>query len=143
MRGFTLFEILIVIGVMAILASLTLPFGFNFYKSQQLETQSQLVLQVLRLGQSKSIFQENDSSFGIYFANNSYALFQGSSWIGRNSLYDQSFNLPSIISLSGLQEVVFSKMEGLPNATGNIVLNNGLDSRTININALGRINLEE
>lgn len=143
MKGFTLFEILIVIGIMAILAGLTLPLGLNFYKSQQLEVQSQLILQSLRLGQSKSIFQENDSSFGIYFANNSYTLFQGSSWISRDSLYDQSFSLPSIISLSGLQEVVFSKMEGLPNITGNIVLNNGLDSRIININSLGRINLEE
>lgn len=142
MRGFTLFEILIVFGIIAILASLTLPLGLDFYKNQQLETQSQLVLQALRLAQSKAMFQERDSEFGVYFSGREYALFKGNSYASRDSQYDESFNLPAVITLSGLSEAVFSKMEGSPNVTGDIVLSNGFNIRTININEAGRINLE-
>jgi len=41
-----------------------------------------------------------------------------------------------------LSEIVFSKLTGVPNKTGNIILKLGKDSRTININSIGRINLQ-
>lgn len=142
-KAFTLIEISVVIGIMVILASLTLPLGANFYKSQQLETEAQAVSEVLRRAQLKAVVQERDSQFGVYFGSGSYVLFQGGSFAGRDSQHDESFDFSStLVDFGGLSEIVFSKMAGQPSVAGDITLTSGNNSRVININSLGRINLE-
>jgi len=142
MRSFTLVEFLLVIVVMAILIGFGLPLSFGLYKNQQLDITSQGVVQALRDAQQKAMGVENDSSFGVYFNSNNYILFQGSSFASRNSQYDEVFDFSRLITISGLQEIVFSKSEGLPSATGDIILSNTDRTKTININNLGRVNLE-
>jgi len=142
MKGLTLSEILIVVAIIAILISFTLPLGLDFYRSQQLETQSQGVIQALRRAQLKAMSVEDDSRFGVYLTNDNYTLFKGSSYLTRDVNFDEVFDLPMIINVSGLTEVVFFKLEGKPNQTGNIILSSDSDSRTININEMGRINYE-
>lgn len=142
MRGLTVLEILIIISIIAILASLTLPLGLDFYRSQQLETQSQGILQTLRRAQLKAMSQEGDSQFGVYITNDNYTLFKGNSYLARDAQYDEVFDLPIIINTSGRREIVFSKLEGKPNVTGSIILTNGRDTVTISINEVGRINME-
>jgi len=142
MKGLTLSEILIVVAIIAILISFTLPLGLDFYRSQQLETQSQGVIQALRRAQLKAMSVEDDSRFGVYLTNDNYTLFKGSSYLTRDVNFDEVFDLPMIINVSGLTEVVFFKLEGKPNVTGNIILSGDSDSRTININEMGRINYE-
>jgi len=143
MKGLTLIEILIIIVLISILISLTLPLGLNFYKSQQLEIHSQGILQTLRKAQLKAMSVESDSSFGVYLTNENYILFKGSSYTSpdHDPQYDEIFDLPKIIKVSGLSEVVFSKFEGRPNVTGNIILNSNGESRKININKFGMISL--
>lgn len=142
-KGFTIFEILLVVGVIVILISFTLPLGLDFYKNQQLETQSQGIVQALRGAQLKAMAIELDSPFGVYLTNDNYILFKGPSYAERDSQYDEVFDLPEIINVSGLNEIVFSKFEGMPNTIGNIILNTDNLEKKININEIGRINLEQ
>lgn len=117
MRGFTLVEILLVIGIFALLISFLVPIGLDFYKSQQLETTSQEMVQTLRRAQLKAMSIDLDSSFGVYLTNNNYTLFKGDSYLTRDSQYDEIFDLPAIINVSGLFEIVFLKLEGKPKGT--------------------------
>lgn len=142
MRAFTLLEILIVVGIIAILISFTLPLGLDFYKSQQLEANSQGIVQTLRRTQLKAMTQEADSEFGVYLTDENYILFKGNSYLARDPQYDQVFEMPRVINVSGLNEIVFSKLEGKPNVIGNIILSNNGDTLTLNINEVGRINLD-
>jgi prepilin-type N-terminal cleavage/methylation domain-containing protein len=114
--GFTLLEILLVIGIISILLVFIVPISLDFYKSQQLETQTQSVIQTLRRAQSKATVVELDSSFGVYFGTSNYTLFKGSSYFdsGRDSQYDEIFDFPEIINIGGLDEIVFLKSEGVP-----------------------------
>ena len=116
MNGFTLIEILITVSLISILGFFLFSIGLNFYKSQQLETQAQEILQTLRRAQSKATSVELDSSFGVYFdnVNKKYILFKGNSY-SPGDPYNEEFDLPSFITLSGLSEVVFLKLEGVPN----------------------------
>lgn len=144
MKGFTLLEILLIILIVIFLAALTIPLGLNFYKNQQLYAHTQGILQTLRRAQVKATSVELDSNFGVYITNDNYTLFKGNFYeeVDRDTQYDEIFDLPRIITVSGLLEVVFLKFEGNPSVTGNISINSDGQSRTININEVGRINLE-
>ncbi|MCX6764153.1 MAG: type II secretion system protein [Candidatus Nealsonbacteria bacterium] len=138
-KAFTLIEILLVIGIFSILAILTLPLSLDFYKKYQLDIYTQEIVQALRRAQLKSMSVEQDSRFGIYLAEGNYVLFRGNSYAVRELQYDEIFDIPYNISLSGLSEIVFSKLSGLPSVSGDIILTNGNEERIININSIGRI----
>jgi type II secretory pathway pseudopilin PulG len=114
MKGLTLIEILISVFLIFLLASLFVSVGLNFYKSQQLRINSQEILQTLRRAQMRAMLTELDSSFGVYLTNNSYTLFKGDSFLQRDPQYEEVFNLPQIVKVSGMSEIVFLKSEGLP-----------------------------
>ena len=141
-KAFTLVETLFVVGIFSILVIFTLPLSLDFYKKYQLDVYTQEVVQALRRVQLKSMSIEQDSRFGIYLTEGNYVLFRGDSYVTREVQYDEIFDLPQVINASGLQEVVFTKVEGLPSATGSIVLSNNIENKTISINSFGRINLE-
>jgi len=125
LTGFTLLEILLVIGIISSLLVAIIPLGLDFYKNQELDTQTQFLIQTLRRAQSKAMSIELDSPFGVQI----------------NTPYDEVFDLPQIIKSSGLSEVVFSKFEGKPSVTGNITLSSDNKSKTISINYFGTVSL--
>jgi prepilin-type N-terminal cleavage/methylation domain-containing protein len=113
-KGFTLLEILLVIGIISILLVFIVPVSLDFYKNQQLEVQTQSIIQTLRRAQSKAMAVELDSAFGFYITSQNYTLFRGNSYATRDAQYDEVFELPEIISIGGLTEIVFLKSDGLP-----------------------------
>ena len=139
--GFTLVEILLVIGMLAFLVTIITPITLDFYKSQQLDTHTRQIIQMLRRAQLSAMSVEEDCSFGVYLTNDNYTLFRGSSYMTRETQYDEVFDLPPIINISGLSEAVFSKLDGLSSATGQIILTNNIKTNTIDINEMGRVNL--
>lgn len=141
-KAFTLIETLFVVAVFAILILLTVPFSFDFYWRHQLDVFSEELVQNLRRAQLKSMSGEQDSNFGVYLGQNNYTLFKGSSWENREEELDEIFDLPENLSLEGVSEIVFSKIQGNPSVEGSITLNSNISSKTIFINSLGRINLE-
>jgi type II secretory pathway pseudopilin PulG len=141
-KAFTLVETLLVTGIFIILATLTLPLSLDFYKKYQLNINTEEMIQSLRRAQLKSMSIEQDSNFGIYFTNSAYTLFKGNSYNTRDNRYDEVFSLPQIVTVAGIREIVFSKFEGIPSATGSIILNNTKENKIISVNEVGRINLE-
>ncbi|MDO8265300.1 MAG: prepilin-type N-terminal cleavage/methylation domain-containing protein [Candidatus Parcubacteria bacterium] len=114
-KGITILELLIVMAIIAAMASFSVPATLDFYRSQQMQSDTKGILQALRETQSKAMSVESDSGFGIYFETARYISFKGDSYAGRDIAFDQIFNLAPTDALSGLKEIVFSKSEGLPN----------------------------
>jgi len=138
MKGFTLVEILIVIVIVSFLLIFTLSWGMDFWKTQQIDSMAEEVIQALRRARLSSVSSGSDSSSGVYFDSGRYVLFRGTSYASRDSeevfLSDASFS-------GDISEVVFSKLEGMPSNTGDIILTVSGKTRTININSAGRISL--
>lgn len=142
-RGFSLLEILLVFGILAILVISIVPLSVNLFRSYQLDSSTQGVIQTLRRAQLKAMSIESDSDFGVYLTNDNYTLFKGSSYATREAQYDEISGLPFLITINAQpKEVVFFKSEGRPSVIGNIILNSNGESWIININKMGRINLE-
>jgi len=141
-RGFTFIELLIVIAIITVLLGLSVPVGINFYRKQQLDTVTNGIVQALRRAQLKAMSQA-DYSFGVYVDNGyagEYILFRGDSYGASDD--QESFNVPSSFSFSGLSEIVFSELKGIPSATGSIVFTSGNNIGTIYINEFGKISYE-
>jgi len=114
MKGFTLPEILIALGIAVILLSVSLSVGTDFYQTQQLDNFSQRITGALRRAELMAMSSQGDSDHGVYFEQNRYILFKGNSFSSRDAQYDEIFDLPFVLSLSGLAEAVFQKPDGLP-----------------------------
>ena len=130
-NGFTLIEILIVVGILGLLIAGAVP-GFQYFQRQRdLGSSADGIMSALRLARSKTLASQNDSPWGVYFftspAPNGYVLFNGSSYAARTPSFDEEHLLPvsvaiSQISLSIGQEVVFSRLSGNASSSGSVVL---------------------
>ncbi len=144
-KGFTLVEIILAITIIIFLAGLVVPTGIRFYQTQQLDTATDGIIQALRRAQLKAMSQ-GDNNFGVYVGSGQtgqYFLFTGNSYENRTD--EEIFGASNNISFSGVSEVLFSKTQGKPTITGtgdDIVLTQGTETKTININEAGRINFE-
>ena len=139
MKGFTFIEFILVIAILVILVTLTLPLGISFYKDQQLNATADEVLQILRRAYLEASSQ-SDHSFGVYVGTGNsgqYILFRGDSYSSHD--YEEIFNVSRSIYFEGISEVVFSKLSGQPSVTGNIIITDKISSVIININEVGRI----
>jgi len=141
-KAFTLIEITIVISLLALILTIAVPYGLRFFRVERLNSASREILEALRLSQAQAIGQKHDDQFGVYIGPEDYTLFRGSSYLERTQSYDQSYPLSSQIELSGLNEIVFGKLTGLPSQTGEIILRSGARENVIRINDQGLTSLE-
>ncbi|MEW5908096.1 MAG: hypothetical protein AB1643_02870 [Patescibacteria group bacterium] len=140
-NGFTLVELLIILTLIIVIFSLTIPLGINFYKNQTLDEVATDILSNLRKAHNKAVFQKNDSAFGIKFFPDSYILFQGNNFSSRIQDEDENFSLPYSINVNGISEIVFSKLSGTTTA-GALIISSGSNSKTININEQGKVDIQ-
>jgi len=112
-KGFTLIEVMLVVAMIAMLASMTIPISFGSLKKQSVEEESSKLLGILRQTQAKSMEGRDDSLWGVYFTPESYTVFKGNSYEEREPVYDEVFELFSDINVAGAPEIVFD-YQGIP-----------------------------
>jgi len=139
-KGITLFEVITTIAIFTLLIAFLSSSVFDFYREREFDVHSKSIVQSLRRAQLQSMIGEKESSFGLYFETNHYILFKGNFYSGRDSAFDEVFELPADFLVSGISEIVFSKIKGIPSEAGDIVLTSGNRSETISINEMGMIN---
>mgnify|MGYP001581681526 CR=1 FL=1 len=137
--GFSMMEVLLVVGAIIFIASLSFPVGLRFFQTQSLDETRSAIVANLRRAAIQAIFQKNDSDFGVRILPDTLILFQGPSYIARLTTEDEILPIQNNIVIAGINEIVFSKVTGIPSATGTIILAIGSEARTITINDEGII----
>ncbi len=122
--------------------SIGVPYGLHYFNTERLNSASRELLEALRLAQANALSSQLDSDFGVYIDTDNFTLFKGSSYASRDAAYDQVFSLSSQISHAGLQEIVFERLSGLPQQTGEVTLSSGDNSNVIRIDAQGLVSLD-
>ncbi len=138
--GFTLIEIMLVVVVVGSLAGIGVPIYQALQNRNDLDIAASAVVQDLRRAQILSQAVTGDSTWGARIQTGSVVVFKGVSYAGRDQSFDETFGTDPSITISGIQEIIFSKLNGAPMSTGNITLTSRAgESRVISINAKGTV----
>jgi prepilin-type N-terminal cleavage/methylation domain-containing protein len=124
--GFTLIEIIIVIGISLLLITAAAPSLTFLKQSTALDSTAQEIISVLRLAQNKTLAAENNSNFGVYFETDKFILFPGETYSDsspNNEIHrlNSSVQISQIILSEG-QNVVFERLSGATRNIGSITI---------------------
>lgn len=146
MKGFTLVELIVVVAIFAILASLASVNLFKFQTSTTLDTDLSTFLADLKQTQLKSMMGEapgslDTSTYGIFIENSRYTIFRGSSY-NPNDSFNFRVDLDQNIAFLDTPTIIFLRRSGEVNAA-NIRMQNFAsgEEKTISINRLGAVSI--
>lgn len=105
-------EVLIVIGILAILFSLGIPIARNFYLDYQFDGEIQLLSSLLRHARNLSMVNYNQSGHGLYVGPTDFVVFQGTSYASRVVAQDRIFPRNTGVAVIGPVELVFAALSG-------------------------------
>ncbi len=141
MKGFTLLEVVLSIAILSLLAGIGAPIFQSFQTRNTLDIAAAEIAQNLRRAQALSQASDGDTTWGVAIQSGTITLFKGANFAGRDTGYDEPLDLPSSITPSGVSEIVFAKLTGLPQSTGTVTLiSNTGETRSLIVNAQGAVN---
>lgn len=85
-KGFTLLELLLVVSILAIFATLSRDFYGGYVKGVALEANAKNIVSDLRTARDKAMNGENDQNWGVHFINT----------VGNTNDYYEIFSSPTI-----------------------------------------------
>ncbi|MBI4084991.1 MAG: hypothetical protein HY432_00585 [Candidatus Liptonbacteria bacterium] len=139
-RGFTLFEILLVIGLITAMFALGLLFNIDLYRQKILGAERDTIVSVLKKARSEAQNNVNQSPHGVYFGlTSNYVVFQGDTYASRDAAQDELFARSSGINVSGISELTFSQLDANSSVSGTVTVANSQQSADVAINYQGRI----
>lgn len=145
MKGFTLLELLIVIGILIIASALSLPFFSSFQSQKDLASYNTFFAQTMRSAQTNAINGFHGSSWGVYIddVNKQFVLYCGSNYASRQTDLDLATNYNSSFTLTSNfgNEINFSLYSGLPLVNGTTTMSDltSLQNKFNTISPLGLI----
>ena len=138
-RGFTLLEILLVVGLLALLGGIGTFVGLNSYRTGLFRSERDTVVGLLWEVRGRALNNVDETPHGLKINDAGYTVFEGSSYAARVPAQDETTPVNSSFGHSGLDEVVFSQLSGSVSAPGVISLTDGSRSFDITINHEGGI----
>ncbi|HVV39079.1 MAG TPA: prepilin-type N-terminal cleavage/methylation domain-containing protein [Candidatus Paceibacterota bacterium] len=151
-RGFTLIEIVVVMGLLAVVGGVTLIVSMDSFRGYTFRSEVSTLTAVLQKARSQAVNNmcfgagcTNGKPHGIHIEGNTYTIFQGASYAARDQAQDEMITPQSkAVTLSGITDVVFTELSGaaatLPSGAPAIILSdNAGKTSSVSINAEGRI----
>ncbi len=145
--GFTMLELLLTTAAFAIIIAIAIPFSNSSIVRGNLDNSARSLESSMRRAYTYARGSENNSDWGVRVSTSSVIVFSGSTYAGRDSVFDEIGNMSSpallggTLASDGVAEITFAKGTGTPNATGTITLTGGGNMKIITINDKGAISV--
>ncbi|MBI3633948.1 MAG: type II secretion system protein [Candidatus Vogelbacteria bacterium] len=144
-KGFTLVEIIIVVGILLTLATITITALSKFSQFTALSKDTEKIVSLLNRARSDTISSKNDVRYGVHFESTKAVLFAGDSYVSNTMTNEVVTVLPtatirSVTLNGGGSNVLFDRLTGATSESGNIIislLGSGANSRQITISSNG------
>jgi prepilin-type N-terminal cleavage/methylation domain-containing protein len=139
-KGFTLIELLLSVTIIGIIMTLTTPVYQSFLTRNDLSNNTEAVASSLRRAVTYARGVKEDSVWGVKVLGSSIVVFKGTTYASRDTTFDETTSFPNTLTASGMDEITFSKLSGVPSTTGTITMTaNTTDTRTVTLNAKGMV----
>lgn len=107
---------MIVLGIAVVAAGISVPIYRNIQADTDLAIASEHEVQALRQAKTYAQSGKNNSMWGVYVPE--AIVFAGDAFSLRDPAKDETYPLAASIDTSGIDEVTFSPIDGLPSVTG-------------------------
>lgn len=143
--GFSLIEIVIVLGILVLVSAFLVSPFTNFRNTQILQVSVEDVLSTLNKARTQTLAGHGDSAYGVHLETNRVVLFAGETYNASDPT-NQAVNLHSLVNISNISlsgggsSVVFRRLTGTTTKTGTVTLSLASDSsvnKVITIPATG------
>ena len=138
-RGATLLEVMLVVLLLGVLLSVTVPISFRFYNTQRQTEVVRTVQNTLRMAQLKAQYDIHNSAIGVKILPSQIVLFQGDSYALRTASLDEITQFDPPLTLSDDDEVVFARKSGVPVAETTLSFAQNTSTSTIVVSASGLV----
>lgn len=142
-KGFSLFELLITMGIMMLLALIVFPVTIQKAQQSKLESYASQLVTDIYYQQQRAALKGIEG--GIYLSTNSYTLFDGPSL--SEAVDTDIKRYPSNIRISSVEilnreDIFFNKGEFKPYSYGTLIISDGQNNIRVYINREGLIGYE-
>lgn len=145
-RGFTLIEFLVVIGIIAVLASVSLFLDFNSYRGDAFRAEMSSLAVALQTARADALNNIDEEKHGVAIhpgGYDGYVIFEGADYASRNPSLDVKVTASYGVTIgsSSPTEIVFDQLSGDTGYDGDITLidPNRNMSAALSINHEGRV----
>lgn len=148
--GFTLIEIIIVVGLLVFVAYIILSTNFSSYRSYSFRDERDTLINNLQ--RMRSLAMNNicygtctsGTSHSVHFETSEYILYQGEDWDSHDSEADEIVKINPVMQISGPTDIVFTPLSGdvtvTPSGSYDITLTDNMShSSVITLNKVGQI----
>ena len=137
-RGFTIVELLIVLGIGVLMAVAVTPIYSNLVPASDSTQVASEIIQTIRIARARSVARLEDSSFGVKFLPNQYVLYKGASYA--TGVPERTISLGSAFTVSTTfiaDDINFSRGLGVSNAGLITLSHQATDPKVIDVNQFG------
>ena len=141
-------ELMLVIAILVILATIVNGYYVNYLKNTQLESSGKLVVSTLTKARDKAMAGEADKNWGVHFVNSTddyYELFSSlSDYPSASTTVSESIFLDSGVNFStpaagASSTVIFTRISGTTTPTSVVLISNFGGTSTVSISQQGKV----
>lgn len=130
---------ILVIAVLSIVVAMSAPFYSRFLLQNAVANTTDQLAGSLRKAQTYAMAGKQGSVWSVNYSSNSITLYIGSTFAGHNTAFDETFSVNPNVSITGITDISFVRITGIPNITPTITISSGANSKTITVNAQGMV----
>lgn len=146
-NGFTLIEIVMIVGIIGVLAAITVAGLISLRNNTDIDGATAQVISALELARSRAEASLNEESYGVHFEADSYTIFVGTTYdsaaaSNETTNLNNKLEFANISLNGGGSDIVFDKLTATTSQSGTLDLRKITDtsnSRTIKVLASGFI----
>ncbi len=138
MKGFTFLEVTLLVAIILVVGVTSAWFSTKFFFQQQTVIAAQLVRSSLAQANLNAQNGKAYADWGVTYTDDTLILFAGSSYEDRNREFDELVEIPTGVTITGLDEVIFIRLTGETDPAL-IILSGNDQSVRYSINRLGTI----
>ncbi|MDO8617685.1 MAG: prepilin-type N-terminal cleavage/methylation domain-containing protein [Candidatus Uhrbacteria bacterium] len=139
-QGFTLLEMMLGISLSVLLLTTAVwALSNQVVRLSSMRETREAVRHELEFARDDTISGTRDANWGVAFFPHLIVRFQGDGYAARVSGFDRATTIDPSITLSGASEINFRRPEGVPTASGTVMIKIDSQTAVITVNEAGMV----